>query len=414
MRVFHTYNSSEVMNNLLFAKPGDQTAYLDPECTIKSTAGDLVQAFREKAYVCEIVNGMIANLKRVIAFSAPNGFAQIKVLNQGDQGPEILTYAIANGVWEYYQQVSDNGLLPTILSIGDIITETWTDYSADPAVSYEVPLKVMHFGDAQTEDGKVYHNKAFISWAKSTPYMIQTDERQRIEVNLQEEPVALDKIYYVGYDGSNYNLLDINPGDSLPTNYSKLYKLGIPSARAVEGGSNRWKTSAFRQWLNSDDPASQWWHSDHFGCVAPTSADIRPGFLSGFSESFRNLLRPYKVRTLLSSDESLYGSNVYEDTYDKMFLPSIEQVMGIPELWSIEGEAWDAMKNLPGMSEPTNDSVNGRNAVVISDSELVKPIRLRTPVLTDGSKVRSISSSGKITDTETARLSSHCTPVFIL
>lgn len=325
----------------------------------------------------------------------------------------LLTGPQAATPWESYKAISDEGHLPEVLSVGDTLTESWTDLSATPPVTYTVSFKVMHFGDAEDENGKVYHNKAFLCWTKGTPYMLSVDERERVQVDLSEEATAQADTCYVGYDGTNYTLLELSTGDELPTTYSKLYKLGLPSALPVQSGYNRWKCSNYRQWLNSDAPASQWWQSDHLGCVEPASAAARPGFLSGFSESFRAFLRPYKVRTLLSVDEALHGDQVYEDTYDKVFLPSVEQVMGVPEVSGVEGEAWDAMKALSGLSVPTNDAASARAFEDIAVSDTKRAMRLRTPVLNNSGKVYAIGTTGSITS-DSAYLTARCTPVIIL
>ncbi|GEM_PF-6357227 len=313
--------------------------------------------------------------------------------------------------WEAYKLISDAGHLPEVLSVGDTLTETWTDLSASPAAVYTVSFEVMDFGDAEDENGNVYHNKAFLRWKKATPYTLPLDEKERVLVDLETETTAQANTYYIGYNTTN-ELLELETGDPLPTTYSKLYKNAYPSTGIVSVGYNRWKCSAYRKWLNSDAAANGWWTSDHVGDAAPSQHGTKPGFLSGFSESFRSLLRAYKVRTLLSND-GLHGENAYEDTYDKVFLPSVEQMMGIPEVSGVEGSAWQAVKNAGSLTAPTNGAVPSRAAEDLITSGTNRNLRLRTPVLNNSSKVYYVNTAGAIAS-DNPFTAARCTPVIIL
>ena len=314
--------------------------------------------------------------------------------------------------WEAYQAISDAGRLPEVLSVGDVLTETWTDISASPEAVHTASFKVMHFGDAEDENGRVYHNKAFLCWTNSTPYLLPMNEKSRLEVDLTEEDTAQENTYYVGVSDTTYTLLTVTAGDPLPTTYDKVYKLSIPCAEAVQYGYNRWKTSVFRQWLNSDAPVGEWFEADFTGHIAPPQLASRPGFLSGFSEHFVSFLRPYKVRTLLTSDPMNEGAT-YEDTYDRVFLPSVENVMGVPTTPGVEGEAWDAMKALSGLSTATNDAAASRIVYDIANPASKRAVRLRTPAADNNGKVYGLSSSGTIT-VDPASNTSRCTPVIRL
>ena len=102
-------------------------------------------------------------------------------------------------------------------------------------------------------------------------------------------------------------------------------------------GSNRWKTSVYRQWLNSAAPAvasgsttiSNWWTKQSVFDRVPGGANSA-GFLYGLDPDFVNSLGEVEVKTALHTcDRS--GSDTYEITYDKVFLLSRTEVFGSNE-----------------------------------------------------------------------------------
>lgn len=113
-------------------------------------------------------------------------------------------------------------------------------------------------------------------------------------------------------------------------------------------GDNRWYKSAYRQYLNSDLPAKQWWQPQDEWDMKPDQADTVPGFLAGFSDDFKAALTRVKVVT--------YGNTVTDDgsavvTYDKIFLPSLEEIYCSPQA-SGEGTYWPYWKERTGAKTP--------------------------------------------------------------
>nr|DAM91367.1 MAG TPA: hypothetical protein [Caudoviricetes sp.] len=113
-------------------------------------------------------------------------------------------------------------------------------------------------------------------------------------------------------------------------------------------GDNRWYKSAYRQYLNSDLPAKQWWQPQDEWDMKPDQADTVPGFLAGFSDDFKNALTRVKAVT--------YGNNVTDDgsavvTYDKIFLPSLQEIYCSPQV-SGEGTYWPYWKERTGAKSP--------------------------------------------------------------
>lgn len=122
----------------------------------------------------------------------------------------------------------------------------------------------------------------------------------------------------------------------------------LNSLQAVAYGDNRWWKSVYRQWLNSDQPATKWWTPQDKWDMMPDCAKTIPGFLAGFSEDFKNALTRTKVVT--------YGNTVTDDgsaviTYDKVFLPSLEEIYCNPQIKG-EGTYWPYWKEATGATAP--------------------------------------------------------------
>lgn len=117
---------------------------------------------------------------------------------------------------------------------------------------------------------------------------------------------------------------------------------------SVGYGDNRWYKSAYRQYLNSDAPAKEWWTPQDEWDMKPDQADTVPGFLAGFSDDFKAALTRTKVVT--------YSNNVTDDgsavvTYDKIFLPSLQEIYCSPQV-SGEGTYWPYWKERTGAKTP--------------------------------------------------------------
>lgn len=113
-------------------------------------------------------------------------------------------------------------------------------------------------------------------------------------------------------------------------------------------GDNRWWKSAYRQYLNSDKPAKEWWTPQDEWDMKPDQADTVPGFLAGFSDDFKAALTRVKVVT--------YGNTVTDDgsavvTYDKIFLPSLQEIYCSTQV-SGEGTYWPYWKERTGAKTP--------------------------------------------------------------
>lgn len=93
-------------------------------------------------------------------------------------------------------------------------------------------------------------------------------------------------------------------------------------------GSNNWKESNIRQWLNSDLSTNWWTPMTTVDLLADTYDDLS-GFLYGFDEQFLNTIQPVNNITLQNKVfdfNNNYGNTNYYTTTDKMFLLAKEEV----------------------------------------------------------------------------------------
>lgn len=159
-------------------------------------------------------------------------------------------------------------------------------------------------------------------------------------------------------------------------------------------GDNRWWKSAYRQYLNSDKPAKEWWTPQDEWDMKPDQADTVPGFLAGFSDDFKAALTRVKVVT--------YGNTVTDDgsavvTYDKIFLPSLEEIYCSPQV-SGEGTYWPYWKERTGAKTPQAlwQTYPLRITRDLAQRTVGRYVRLRSAGRGGGNYAFSVRSSGVV------------------
>ena len=159
-------------------------------------------------------------------------------------------------------------------------------------------------------------------------------------------------------------------------------------------GDNRWYKSAYRQYLNSDAPAKEWWTPQDEWDMKPDQADTVPGFLAGFSDDFKNALTRTKVVT--------YGNTVTDDgsavvTYDKIFLPSLQEIYCSPQV-SGEGTYWPYWKERTGAKSPQGlwQTYPLRITRDLARRTVGRGVRLRSSGRSNGGGAFGVLSSGSV------------------
>lgn len=169
----------------------------------------------------------------------------------------------------------------------------------------------------------------------------------------------------------------------------------LNSLHSVGYGDNRWYKSAYRQYLNSDQAAGAWWTPQDTWDMKPDQADTVPGFLAGFSDDFKAALTRVKVVT--------YGNTVTDDgsavvTYDKIFLPSLQEIYCSPQV-SGEGTGyWPYWKERTGAKTPQAlwQTYPLRITRDLAQRTVGRYVRLRSASRGNGYNAFSVYSSGYV------------------
>ena len=120
-----------------------------------------------------------------------------------------------------------------------------------------------------------------------------------------------------------------------------LYDEAADQLLRANGGNNRWSVSNIRQWLNSERAANEWFTPQHEYDAAPIADNIwyedgtyveygsyadEAGFLAGFSDEVKQHFATVKNKTTLCNADKMSLSKDFEETEDKVFLPSYTEM----------------------------------------------------------------------------------------
>jgi len=125
----------------------------------------------------------------------------------------------------------------------------------------------------------------------------------------------------------------------------------LNSAQEMALGWNRWKTSALRQYLNSSAIKGNWWTPQDQWDIAPEQLSTKDGFLCGMPEELLAVIKPTRIITYPNTVQDDTSGNTPDVTYDKIFLPSLEQIYAVSQI-SGEGDAWGYWKRVAGSATP--------------------------------------------------------------
>ena len=168
-------------------------------------------------------------------------------------------------------------------------------------------------------------------------------------------------------------------------------------------GSNRWRDSAIRQWLNSNAASGSWWTAQSGTDAAPSYATTLPGLLSCLPEGFVNRLQPVKVQTATADVDS----NVVDTTYDKLWLPSKEELYSVVDttntsvsISGVEGPYWEYWKTRMGTSSPAADDNSSTNpnriTYAVENPANASSLWLRSARRSNSTHVWALYSSGNL------------------
>lgn len=161
-------------------------------------------------------------------------------------------------------------------------------------------------------------------------------------------------------------------------------------------GSNSYKESAIRQWLNNDGEVGNAWTPQTIFDRPSYGAVRRPGFLNGLDADFLEVIS-YAEYDTFQYDGGVTGR---ETLTDRFMLPSRSEVYagavgGIPS--NIEGEPFPYFSQFSDHSSPSTAADTNRVKTRLKDSKAA-PWWTRTPNVYSQYIVHTIFASGKLSD----------------
>lgn len=331
--------------------------------------------------------------------------------------------AHSNMDWNSVQAIVADGAGSKAFAIGTQLIEKWTDTAEQK--EYDMPWQVNHFEDVTLEDGEVVpgmwlqthytlpfgvqfsHQRAFLACpngleAGTYHFDFATAFGSNVKpgINYQftlTKPVekggrlagcygAFDtapsswKVYSYGKDGTTLNeTVNVTVGSS-GTNIGTIppdkRSGNLNSVQEMAYGWNRWKTSALRQWLNSNKPKGQWWTPQDAWDICPDQLANKDGFLCGMPKQMLNSLKKVKVSTFANT---VNDEGVEDITYDYVTLPSLGQIYAQTQIAG-EGDSHTYWKRRSGKASPQTVNQNNPNMITYSVSNKTSPqnVRLRS------------------------------------
>ena len=254
------------------------------------------------------------------------------------------------------QKIVADGKARDYFSIGDVIYIPWTNYTGSAPVLYDMPFVVVHIGDVYDDQDVKHENALWLMCLYCEPEEMIFDASE--EILATEATFTEGWYYYIKNADNSFTEQTVTYGDTISGTY--YHHTLHNAANTLRYGYNRWSKSAYRQWLNSAAAKNDnWWTAQYESDVAPsTTYTNKPGWLYGFGADFLDIVKPVKVQT---SCNTVTDDGVTDVTYDRFFLPSLEQMYGSPQAASVEGDYWEYWKNVTGLDEPSNGSSSDTN-----------------------------------------------------
>lgn len=281
-------------------------------------------------------------------------------------------------------------------SIGDTILEPWTDIAAGR--SYDNPWRVNHYEEMETESGRLVngvwlqnsyahpfgvqfsHQRAFLAcpdglsagvyniklgatwgskdavkdtvWQFTLTKAVEKGGCLAGFYGMPDNAASTWKVY--NYKADRKTLVETvsvtsgSGGTSLGTLALNTRSGNLNSMQETAYGWNRWKTSAIRQYLNSDAGIGEWWTPQDQWDIAPDQLATKPGFLSGLPKGMVDAMVPVKLTTYTNT---VQDGGTADITYDKVMLMSLQQMYFTPQIQG-EGAVHDYWKQVNGTSTP--------------------------------------------------------------
>ena len=358
---------------------------------------------------------------------------------------QALTVIAQNSVarsgmeWADVQTIVANGASEKAFAVGTQLIEKWTD-TAD-SKEYDFPWQVNHHENVTLEDGEVVpgmwlqthnclpfgvqfsHQRAFLAcldglaagtyhfdFAKAWGNNVKPGITYQFTLTKPVEkggrlagcygapdnaPTSW-KVYSYGANGITLNeTVNVTVGSSgtdIGTIPYEKRNGNINSMQEMAYGWNRWKTSALRQWLNSNKPKGQWWTPQDQWDICPDQLANKDGFLCGMPEQMLNSLKKVKVSTFANT---VNDEGVEDITYDYVALPSLGQIHAQTQIAG-EGDPHTYWKRKSGKLSPHTWYQDDPNMITysVSNKTSAQRVRLRSAYRGDACHAWFVSTSG--------------------
>lgn len=271
-------------------------------------------------------------------------------------------------------------------------SELMTKYTYN-GVEYDYPWIVVDNNRQCTWEDGTTHPGLWLCAKYGSPHYIDFDAAEGVAAT---EETAQSGLTYIGVSGTTYTKLSLSAGDAIPySSYNSVLKGTVAIAQVYKDGYNRYRDSALRQWLNSDDAAGEWWTATHVGDNPPSVHSTVAGFMSYISPDFLSVVNAVKVQT--AANVSVDGG-VTDTTYDKFFPVSLEEVYGVAQTADVEGPYFPYWKTATSLNAPSNDSNSGRIIYKAHNTSSAAAPHLRSASKNTAYNVWSISENGSISN----------------
>lgn len=364
-------------------------------------------------------------------------------VNIGDLLKQIATVQTGTvdvSSWTKIRNLRKSGLAEKVLTVGDIIDDTWTDVAAPKEYPYQwhvADFQPIELQNGDTEASMLVqahwahpfgvqfsHQRAFLACPDGLPvgsyyFTIESAWGNNVKAGdivcfkttkvvpaggrvsgcygAPDQAKANWRIYTHSADGKT-QIETITPtftktdsATNLGTQHLNKREGNLNSTQEMAYGWNRWKTSALRQYLNSEAAKGAWWTAQDEWDVAPDQLKDKAGFLSGCSADFLSALQIVKVTTFANTVNDGGGEDT---TYDRVFIPSMEQMYCAPQIKG-EGTYLEYWKQRSGATAPLAQWGTYPNIITYAVENHTSPqnIRLRSAYRGNAYSTWSVTSS---------------------
>ena len=364
----------------------------------------------------------------------------------------LLLDILAGATLEHTQNLEEianivrSGDADKIFNIGDQIIVPWTDPVADK--TWSMPFDVVHFGNVTLEDQESVpgmflqahyahpfgvqfsHERAFLkcpSGLAAGKYKFAFEanygtvitagdvvcfeltaavpENGRIAgcYGAPDKAKSTWKIYSYAADGATLNEAAITPyftADGTETDLGTMKTDArngdLNAAQEMAYGYNNYKASAIRQYLNSAAGANAWWTPSDAFDIVPNEI-TKAGFLAGFQNDFLAAIKPVKVS---QAQNTKTDDGTTQDMYDRVFLPSLQEMHIVPQVADAEGVIWEYWKRVSGSSTPlaTGGTYPQMRTFGLDNKNNAQSVRLRSAYRGHAGGTWYVTSSGAVSN----------------